>query len=201
MPIGGSPVRFFLLLCSIFFCVTAFARPRQSQPDNTFENLFTKTKETEAAAARRNYNIRANLLTYDFRSLAANFDIRVGRKLTIGPQVGFSLWGYTFYNTTWYSLGVRANYALNDDVFANGVYIGPYFTYNGYSIGSASYLGSSLASAHFLDLGSLVGYQLFLPNNLNFLAGLGLGLFVGQNSIASYTGAHLNLELSIGYAF
>lgn len=169
-------------------------RPSSVRPSRRSEFATERTP-------KKKYNLRINPLSLVFGTLSGFFDIRAGRQVTIGPQLGFVTRSSSLVTVVGYSLGARVNFTPNVDVMTDGFYIGPSLSYTGVYV---TFKDSSLLSdinIGIIDLSTNFGYQWFWTGGFNILLGGGLGYYIGDNRLLLYSGSHLTLEFSLGYAF
>lgn len=164
-----------------------------------------------------NCDFRVNPIGLIGGSVDANFDFKIARDWTVGPQ-GIYLHAQlsptgifnSNYDVTAFGFGVRANWFTNG-AFKDGFYFGPSLEYLSVSVKTADALGPATGTASGFMASALIGYGWFW-NGFNTMLGVGYGSVLGPSSITikdqagngetiSANLSGLTYELSVGWAF
>lgn len=162
-------------------------------------------------------NARVGILSALLGSANLSLDIGLDDQWTIGPQASYwrlkfnSSAGFSDFDTTSYTFGVRGNWFKNGR-FVDGLYLGPNVSYRSIDLKTTSTDGITYTAKQASPVASLiVGYGWFW-DNFNMMLGIGYAVALNSNDIvvrdsngketrSSRFNSGLDGEFTLGWTF
>jgi hypothetical protein len=173
--------------------------------------------DSKVISSNNSFDLRLNPIGVIGGNVSANFDFKISKHLTLGPQglylhVKIPQSGFfnSDYDITAFGYGLRANWFFKG-AFKDGFYLGPSLEYLTVNLKTSDAFGAATGTASGLMASCLIGYGWFWDGfNIMLAGGYGTVLgasgitikdSVGNQEIISENLSGFTYELSFGWAF